>query len=231
MTGAVQAAEAAVPYQVRATRSIRLFAPGERGRRNRRSLDGLFLALAAVVCGFGAAAASQAPAEDARAARNVIAVLGWAEALWRTAFVGLLVLAAIVLVGLVVRRRKFIGRDVATGLAVELALTVLLAHAVESDWTPFASHLLSRWGFPEIRIASATTILIVAGPELVRPVRRAGTVLIVSAAIGSVALGAALPSAALGGLALGLGSAGITRLIWGTAAGFASAETIRTELA
>src|SRR5262249_51039356 len=155
---------------------------------------------------------------------NVIAVLGWAEALWRTAFVGLLALAAIIVVGLIVRRRRFIGRDVVTGLAAQVALAGLLARAVESDWTPFGDHLLSRWGFPEVRIAMATTIVIVAGPELVRPVRRAGTVLIVLAAIGAVALGAALPSAALGALALGLGSAGITRLIWGTAAGFPAAE-------
>src|SRR5205085_7097217 len=48
---------------------------------------------------------------------------------------------------------------------------------------------------------------------------------------GAVALGAALPSAALGALALGLGSAGIARLLFGTAAGFPPAETIRAELA
>jgi uncharacterized membrane protein YbhN (UPF0104 family)/tRNA A-37 threonylcarbamoyl transferase component Bud32 len=226
-----QAAEAAVPVpSVEATRSIRLFAPGERGRRNRRSIDAVFLAFAAIVCGLVAAAGSQAPGQDARAARNVIAVLGWAGALWRTAFVGVLVLAAIVVVGLVVRRRRFIGRDVATGLAIEVALAVLLARAVDSDWTPFEGHLLSRWGFPEVRIASATTILIVAGPELVRPIRRLASLLIVLSAIGAVALGAALPSAALGALALGLGAAGITRLIWGTAAGFPPAAAIQAEL-
>jgi uncharacterized membrane protein YbhN (UPF0104 family)/tRNA A-37 threonylcarbamoyl transferase component Bud32 len=228
----VQAAEAAVPvHSVEATRSIRLFAPGERGRRNRRSLDAVFLVLASIACGLGGAAASQAPAQDARVARNVIAVLGWAEALWRTAFVGVLALAGVVLVGLVVRRRKFIGRDVATGLAIEVGLAVLLSRAVDADWTPFAGHLLSRWGFPEIRIASATTILIVAGPELVRPIRRASLLLIVLSAIGAVALGAALPSAALGALALGLGAAGLTRLIWGTAAGFPPAATVQAELA
>jgi glycosyltransferase 2 family protein len=228
----VQAAEAAVPvHPPAATRDIRLFAPGERGRRNRRSIDAVFLVFAAAVCGLVGAAASQAPAQDARVARNVIAVLGWAEALWRTAFVGVLALAAIVLVGLVVRRRKFIGRDVATGLALEVGLAVLLARAVEADWTPFAGHLLSRWGFPEVRIASATTILIVAGPELVRPIRRVAMLLIVLSAFGAVALGAALPSAALGALALGLGAAGITRLIWGTAAGFPPAATIQAELA
>jgi uncharacterized membrane protein YbhN (UPF0104 family)/tRNA A-37 threonylcarbamoyl transferase component Bud32 len=226
----LEAAEAAV-HPVQATRSIRLFAPGERGRRNRRSIDGVFLVIAAVVCGLAGAAESQAPGQDERAARNVIAVLGWAEALWRTAFVGVLALAGIVLVGLVVRRRKFIGRDVATGLLIEVALAVLLARAVQSDWTPFKDHLLARWGFPEVRIASATTILLVAGPELVRPVRRAAWALIVLSAIGSVALGAALPSAALGALALGLAAAGITRIIWGTAAGFPAAATIRAELA
>jgi uncharacterized protein (TIRG00374 family) len=212
-------------------RSIRLFAVGERGRRNRRSIDAVFLVVAATVCGLVAAAASQAPAQDERVAKNVIAVLGWAEPLWRTAFVLLFALAATVLVGLVVRRRRFIGRDVAAALGIEFGLALLLSRAVETDWIPFESHLLSNWGFPEIRIASATTILIVAGPELVRPVRKASLWLIVLAAVGAVALGAALPSAALGALALGLGSAGIARLVFGTAAGFPPAETIRSELA
>jgi uncharacterized membrane protein YbhN (UPF0104 family)/tRNA A-37 threonylcarbamoyl transferase component Bud32 len=228
----VQAAEAAVPvHSVEAKRTIRLFAPGERGRRNRRSLDAVFLALASISCGLVGAAASQAPAVDARVARNVIFALGWAEALWRTAFVGVLALAGIVLVGLVVRRRKFIGRDVATALAVEVGLAVLLARVVDSDWTPFGAHLLSRWGFPEVRVASAATILIVAAPELVRPIRRIAFLLIFLSAIGAVALGAALPSAALGALALALGAAGITRLIWGTAAGFPPAAAIQAELA
>jgi uncharacterized membrane protein YbhN (UPF0104 family)/tRNA A-37 threonylcarbamoyl transferase component Bud32 len=120
---------------------------------------------------------------------------------------------------------------VATGLAIEVLLAVLLARAVESDWTPFEGHLLSRWGFPELRIASAATILLVAGPELVRPIRRAALALIVLSAIGAVALGAALPSEALGALSLALGAAGITRLIWGTAAGFPAAATIQAELA
>ena len=51
------------------------------------------------------------------------------------------------------------------------------------------------------------------------------------AAVGVVALGAALPSAALGALALGLGAAAVVRLVFGTAAGFQPVATIRAELA
>src|SRR5262249_7345230 len=122
-------------------------------------------------------------------------------------------------------------RDVAVALALEVVLAVLLGRAVVSDWLPFGSHLLSNWGFPEIRIAAATAILGVAAPELGRPGRRVAALGVGLSALGAVALGAALRSAAFAALALGLGAAAVVRLVFGTAAGFPPAETIRAELA
>jgi uncharacterized membrane protein YbhN (UPF0104 family)/tRNA A-37 threonylcarbamoyl transferase component Bud32 len=211
-------------------RPLGLLTVYERRRRNRRTVDGTLLAVSSILVGLAAAAASQAPAEDAQVARGVVTVLGWAEVFWRTVFVSALVLAAAVVVAVVVGRRWLLVRDLVAVVVLEFVLAVLLGGFIVSDWFPFEGHLLSQWGFPEARIAAATGILVVAAPELVRPVRRLAAVLIPLAALAAVALGAALPSAALAALTLGLAAATLVRLAFGTAAGFPPSELIRGEL-
>src|SRR4029450_4646351 len=87
----------------------------------------------------------------------------------------------------------------------------ILARLVESHWVPIKAHVLSRWGYPEVRLAAATAVIVVVGPELVRSVRLLATWLIPFASLGAVVLGAALPSAALGALALGVGVGAVRR--------------------
>ena len=59
-SGALEAAESVRP--VRAARNLHLLAPFEQGRRNRRTMDGVALLAATVVCGLAAAAGSTAGA-------------------------------------------------------------------------------------------------------------------------------------------------------------------------
>ena len=47
-------------------------------------------------------------------------------------------------------------------LLLEAGAGILLSRAVDSSWLPFDDHLLSRWGFPELRIAWTTGVLVVA---------------------------------------------------------------------
>jgi glycosyltransferase 2 family protein len=208
-----------------------LLTAAEPGRRNRRTIDGVLLAAGAIVIGLAAVIASSAPAQDEDVAQALVTVLGWAEVLWRFVFVSLLALAVIVLADVLLRRRWLIARDLAAGLLLVVALGMVLGRIVESDWFPLEPHLLSRWGFPELRLAAATAVLAVAGPELVQPVRRLAAWLVPLAALGAVALDAALPSGVLGGLALGLGAAALVRLAFGTAAAVPPAEQIRVALA
>jgi uncharacterized membrane protein YbhN (UPF0104 family)/tRNA A-37 threonylcarbamoyl transferase component Bud32 len=226
----MEAAEAQVADPIRAARNLHILAPFERGRRNRRTMDAVLLGVGAIFTTLAAAAAFAAPTQDEKAAKNVIAVLGWAEPLWRTVFVAALAFAAFIVVVALYRRRWELLRDIVVALALEFVLAVLLGRATISDWFPFEGHLLSRWGFPEFRLAAVTAILMVAGPELIRPLRRFAALIVILATVGAIALGAALPSAALGALALGLGAAAVVRLIFGTAAGFPLANTIRAEL-
>jgi glycosyltransferase 2 family protein len=208
-----------------------LLTAAEPGRRNRRTIDGVVLAAGAIVTGLAAVIASSAPAQDEDVARALVTVLGWAEVLWRFVFVSVLALAVVVIADVLLRRRRLIARDLAATLLLLVALGMVLGRIVESDWFPLEPHLLSHWGFPELRLAAATAVLVVAGPELVQPVRRLATWLVPLAALGAVALDAALPSGVLGGLALGLGAAALVRLAFGTAAAVPPAEQVRSELA
>ena len=216
--------------RLEAIRHPSLLTVAEAGRRNRRTVDGVLLALGAVVVGLAAVIASSAMRQDRQVGHAIVTVLGWADAMWRGLFVAAIGLALLVVADVLLRRRWLLARDIAVALVVELGLGIVLGGAIVSDWVPLEGHLLSRWGFPELRVAGITAILVVAGPELIRPIRRLAVALIFLAAIGAVALGAASPSAALAGLAFGLGGAALVRLAFGTAAGMPPTEQIRLEL-
>jgi uncharacterized membrane protein YbhN (UPF0104 family)/tRNA A-37 threonylcarbamoyl transferase component Bud32 len=211
--------------------TLSLLAETELGRRNRRTVDAAFLLLAAVVIGLTAVVASSAERQDEDVAQALHTVFAWADSLWRIAFVGLLVLALVVVLDVILERRWTLGRDVLIAALLVVGAGFVLAGVVESDWVPVEDHLLSNWGYPELRLATATAILVVAGPELVRWARLLAILTMPFATIGAVVLGSGLPSAALGALALGLGSGAIVRLAFGSAAGVPPTEHVRAALA
>jgi uncharacterized membrane protein YbhN (UPF0104 family)/tRNA A-37 threonylcarbamoyl transferase component Bud32 len=146
-------------------------------------------------------------------------------------FIGVLVLAAVIVVDVLLRRRWDLARDLLLAVLLVGWAAVLLGRVVISDWFPLEAHVLSNWGYPELRLATATGVIVVAGPELVRSVRVLATWLVPSAALGAVVIGAALPSAILGALALGIGAGALVRLAFGTAEGFPPSEDVRRALA
>jgi uncharacterized membrane protein YbhN (UPF0104 family)/tRNA A-37 threonylcarbamoyl transferase component Bud32 len=209
---------------------VALLTASEPGRRNRRTVDAIFLAWGAIVIALSAAIASSAPDHDQDVAQALTTVLGWAGALWRAAFFGVLGLALVIVVDVLLRRRTDLLRDLLVGAASVLGAGSLLGWSVQSDWFPVEAHALSRWGYPELRLASATMVLVVVGPELVRPVRLLAIWLVPSAALGAVVLGAALPSESLGALALGIGVGALVRFVFGTTAGVPPSESVRRML-
>jgi glycosyltransferase 2 family protein len=211
--------------------NVDLLTATEPGRRNRRTIDSVFLVCAAIAVGLSAVIASSAPEQDERIAQALMTVLGWAGAAWRTVFVCVLGLALAIVADVLLRRRWDLARDLlAAGLGV-VGVASILGGVVESDWLPVEAHLLSRWGYPELRLAGAVAVMVVVGPELVRPVRLLATWLVPLAALGAVAFAAALPSDVLGALALGLGVGALVRLAFGTVAGIPPAEAVRLALA
>ena len=210
---------------------LALLTPAEPGRRNRRTVDGVLLGAAAIVVGLTAVIARSEPVHDEAVAQALMTVLAWADPLWRVLFVAVLVLALVVVLDTLVRRRWDLARDLVAAAVVLVLVGAVLGRIVESDWVPVEWHLLSRWGYPELRLTGATAILVVAGPELVRWARLAATWLVMLASLSAIVLGAADPSAALGALALGLGAGAIVRLAFGSAAGVPPTQLVRDSLA
>jgi hypothetical protein len=96
--------------------NLALLTPHEPGRRNRRTIDSVFLLAAAIGIGLSAVVAKSAPSTDAEVAQALATVFGWAGAFWRTTFIGVLVLAVVIVVDVLLRRRctrplaRFSGR-------------------------------------------------------------------------------------------------------------------------
>ena len=205
---------------------IRLLTETEPGRRNRRTIDSVVLAIAAVLLGLSAVIASEAPGQDQDVADALATILGWAQAVWQTVFVCGLLLALAVILAVLIRRRWDLARDLLVAALLLTAASVVLGGTVGSDWFPVEAHVLAQWGYPEPRLAAVVAVLVVVGPELVRPVRVLALCLIPLAALGAVVFAAALPSAVLGALALGVGAGATVRLVFGTAAGVPPTEDI-----
>src|SRR5262249_25668475 len=180
--------------------------------------------------GLSAVIASSATRQDEDVAQALKTVLGWATALWQTAFVCLLALALVIVVDVLLERRWDLGRDLLVAALLLYGAATILPGTVNSAWLPIEPHVLSQWGYPELRLAGATAVLVVVGPELVRPVRLIGIWLVPVAALGAVVTAAALPSAVLGALALGLAGGALVRLAFGTAAGVPPTSTITRDL-
>src|SRR6187431_94648 len=202
----------------------------EPGRRNRRTIDSVFLALATLALGLSAAIASSAPEEDESVADALTTIFGWAGPLWPCLFIGVLVLAALIVAEVIRQRRWGLARDVLLAILVVVGAATVLARAVVSDWFPVEPHILSNWGYPELRLATATAVIVVVGPELVRSVRVLAIWLIPTSAVGAVVIGAALPSAMLGALGLAIGAGAVVRLAFGTAEGFPLSDDVTRAL-
>ena len=140
-------------------------------------------------------------------------------------------LALIVVLDVLLRRRWSLARDLLVAALLVVGASFVLGGLVESDWFPIESHLLSNWGYPELRLATAVAVLVVAGPELVRWARLLAAWTVPFATVGAVVLGSGLPSGVLAALALGLAAGSLVRLAFGSAAGVPPTGHVRAALA
>jgi glycosyltransferase 2 family protein len=211
--------------------TVAILAETEPGGRNRRTIDSVFLFLAALVLGLSAAIASAAPRQDHDVAGALMTVFGWAGGFWDAALICALVLALAVVLNVLWRRRWDLARDLVVAGVLLVGTATVLGGVVVSDWLPIKLHILSQWSYPDMRLAAATAVLVVVGPELVRAVRLLAFWLVPLAALGAIAVDAALPSSVLAALALGVGAGSLVRLVFGTAAGVPPVAEVRSALA
>ena len=147
-----------------------MLVPAEPGRRNRRTVDGVLVATAAVVVGLAAVVARSAAGTDEEIGQALATLFGWAPGLWRAVLLVTLALAVVIAVDALVRRRWLLVRDLVIALLLVNAAGSVLARIVDSQWLQVELDPLSYWGFPELRIACVVAVIAVARPELVRPV-------------------------------------------------------------
>ncbi len=201
------------------------------GQRNRRPVDGALLLAAMVVLGWSAAIAASDSGVDERVGEALNTIFGWAVAPWRVLFVAALVVAGGIFVDVLVHRRWVLARDLVAGMVVVVAVVTVLGRLVESRWPTPQDGWWSTWGFPEVRLAAVSVVVVVAGPELARSAHVLADWLIALAAVGVVALGYALPSHAFGALAVGVACGALVRLIFGSAAGVPPVQRVSGQLA
>ena len=131
-----------------------------------------------------------------------------------------------------IRTRMDLVRDLAIAMGLVVLLIVLLTRLVSGAWPVLLPELFNQAGtlYPVARVALVTAVLVVAGPELVRPFRRVGWLIVVLMFFIAMALGYGLPGDALGGLGLGLMAASIVLVVFGSARGFPNAADVRSDL-
>ena len=130
------------------------------------------------------------------------------------------------------RTRMPLIRDLAITIGLVILPLVLLTRLVSGAWPALLPELFDQTGplYPVARVALVTAVLVVAGPELVRPFRRVGWLIVVLMFFIALALGYGLPGDALGGLGLGFMSASIVLVAFGSARGFPDADDVLTGL-
>ncbi|MGB7805258.1 MAG: flippase-like domain-containing protein [Actinomycetota bacterium] len=214
----------------RQTIGIRVFSSASDATRSRRPTDAILLVLAIV----GALALSlYAPGPTAidTAATDLVAqfpdLAGW---FWEVTYDLLIVWSLVLLVVILFargRKRLFLYEVVAVGLATGFA--ILAGNASGTHVSTSLSGILNS-GSPPIylamRVALATAVIVTASPDLSRPLRQVGRWLIGIGVISGVALGAALPIGVAAGFLIGLGSAALVHLLFGSPGGRLTLEQV-----
>jgi uncharacterized protein (TIRG00374 family) len=109
-------------------------------------------------------------------------------------------------------------RDLAIAIGLTVVVILGLSYLVTGEFPIVIPEFYSggNAGYPVARVAVVTAMLVVAGPALVRPMRRAGWAIVIAMGLIALALGYGLLGDTFGGLGIGLMSASIVLGIFGS---------------
>ncbi len=198
---------------------VRFFSSGSNASRARRPTDAVLLLGSALTLALVSLIAP-GPTHLGRVLQGALAafpgLFGW---FWEAA-VASLALWPLVLIGgaIVGRGRLFLLRDQALAVVAALAGAILLA----PNLADAIRALVDRdpvFIYPAVRLGFATAVIVTTSPHLGRPFRRAGRIVLVLGAFGSIALGSALPVGVIAGMALGFAAAAAVHLVFGSPGG------------
>ncbi|MGZ4149606.1 MAG: hypothetical protein ACXVQJ_06180, partial [Actinomycetota bacterium] len=213
---------------------VRVFSSASDAPTARRPTDLLLLVLSILGVGLvslvapGPGALGQA---IARVVDNLPGLLGW---FWNICYDVLLGWAVfLVVAALVAHGRKRLFLSQALACAFSLGFAVLSGGLGGTAWS---DSLGAIWGsqppavYPASRLALATAVIVTASPHLSRPLRYLGRWILFLGATASIALGIALSVGVATGLLVGIGSAAIVHLLFGSPGGRLTLEQVDAAL-
>ena len=212
-----------------------MFSSASDAPRSRRPTDVVLLALAVltvVVLAFPAPGPTSIDSLVTGLVQALPGLFGW---FWEISY-DLLILWSLVLVAIALlahrRRRLLLDEVLAGALAVGLAL--LAGWLAGTDWSESFKAVAASGAPPvylAVRLALATAVVVVASPYLVRPFRYVGRLVVGVGALAGIALGTAFPIGMVAAFAVGIGSAAIVHLLFGSPAGRLTLDQVADALA
>ena len=209
---------------------IRVFSSASDATRSRRPTDAILLVVA-IIGALVLSLYAPGPTAIDTAATDLVAQLpdlaGW---FWEVTYDLLIVWSLVLLVVILFahgRKRLFLYEVVAAGLATGFA--ILVGNAAGTHVSTSLSGIINSESPPiylATRVAIATAVIVTASPDLSRPLRQVGRWLIGIGVISGVALGAALPIGVAAGFLIGLGSAALVHLLFGSPGGRLTLEQV-----
>jgi uncharacterized membrane protein YbhN (UPF0104 family) len=159
-------------------------------------------------------------------------LFGW---FWEISY-DLLVTWTLVLLALALfsrgRKHLLLVEVFAGGLAVGLAL--LAGWLAGTDWSESVKAVAASGAPPvylAVRLALAAAVVVVASPYMARPFRYVGRVVVGFGAVAGIALGTSLPIGMVAAFAVGVGSAAVVHLVFGSPAGRLTLDQVADALA
>jgi len=169
-------------------------------------------------------------------AAEVVALLpSWLETFFAIVYAVGFVFAVMILISAIARWATMASlvRDLAIAIGFTIVLVLVLSYVVAGEFPVVIPEFYSggNAGYPVARVAAVTAMLVVAGPALVRPMRRTGWAIVITMGLIALALGYGLLSDTLGGLGIGLMSASIVLGIFGSPRALPDARDVDSGLA
>ena len=216
-------------------RDIRLFSSASDAPRSRRPTDVVLLALAVltvVVLAFPAPGPTSIDSLLTGLVKALPGLFGW---FWELSY-DLLIAWTLVLIAVALfahRRKRLLFEELLAG-AVAVGLALVAGWLAGTDWSDSFKAVAASGSPPiylAVRLALATAVVVVASPYLARPLRYLGRVVVGIGAVAGIALGTSLPIGMVAAFAVGIGSAAIVHLLFGSPAGRLTADQVADALA
>jgi uncharacterized protein (TIRG00374 family) len=159
-------------------------------------------------------------------------LLGW---FWEISYDLLLAWALLLLaLALFSRGRKRLLVDELLAAALALGFALLAVRVAGTDWGSSFSAVGASGSPPiylAVRLALATAVVVVASPYMARPIRYIGRWVVGIGAFAGIAVGSTLPIGMAAGFFVGIGTAAIVHLLFGSPAGRLTLDQVAGALA